>query len=74
MNACQHCAYWKQIAFDGECRRRAPTAGMMTSHAFPHTGPQDWCGEFVDINTVAAKDLGLVHCGPTDSALKRMRP
>lgn len=43
---CGNCLFWLQSKPDpaGRCHRHAPT--MSTSHLFPRTLIDDWCGEF----------------------------
>jgi hypothetical protein len=51
---CEDCRFWgreRWLGMDEECRRRSP-AGIDPALAhrkgaqWPHTGPNDWCGDF----------------------------
>lgn len=55
---CGRCKFWSRMAAGGtpikderhgECRRWTPVMyGSSVRGAWPHTGAEDWCGEFLD--------------------------
>jgi hypothetical protein len=43
---CELCRFWKPGSL--ECRRHAPSIALFANQ-FPVIGPQEWCGDFVEL-------------------------